>query len=345
MSAWEPIGDPTGGAAYGERNDPVTAMVGGSVISGLMGADAAKSAANTQAGAANSAAQAQLQASREANNMQWRMYQQNMQNQSPYLQAGGTALAALQSGLGLGGGGAQPGAQGNPVGAPGATNPDGSPANYSNTDYGPSGSATNAAANQFAGKFTDTFKPSDLTTDPSYKWRLEQGTQNLNSSAAARGMLGSGQNLKDVTNYGQDAASQEYQNAFNRFNTNQTNLYNRISGLAGMGQNTAVGMGAAGTAAAAQMGQNTMSGAASASNYLTSGASAQAAGQVGQANAVTGAINGGLGGWMNMQMLNRFAPGATAAPTPTDMTGFNTPQAAIQYPTSAPALGSGLYTP
>lgn len=352
MSAWEPIGDPTGGPAYGEFNDPVTAVVGGSIVSGIMGAGAARDAASTQAGAAREAAAAQLQASREANDLQWRMYQQSMQNQSPYLQAGGTALAALQSGLGLGGPQQGPNVQVSPGatavaggqnGQPGATNPDGTPAKYALTNYGPSSDATTNAANAFSGKFTETFKPSDLYTDPSYKWRLEQGTQNLNASAAARGMLGSGQNLKDITNYGQDAASQEYQNAFNRFNTNQTNLYNRISALAGMGQNTAVGMGAQGTAAAAQMGSNTMTGASNASNYLTSGASAQAAGQVGQANALSGAFNSGMGNWMGMQYLNRMSPMAT---TPTDMTGFQTAATPIQYPaTAAPGLGSGLYTP
>jgi hypothetical protein len=344
MSAWEPIGDPTGGPAYGEFNDPVTAVVGGSLISGVMGANAARGAADTQAGAARDAAAAQLQASREANDLQWRMYQQGQQNQAPYLQAGGTALAALQSGLGLGR------SQGLPSVTPGgggttttgATNPDGTPASYGLTNYGPASADTNAAADAYAGKFTETFKPNDLYTDPSYQWRLTQGTQNLNSSAAARGMLGSGQNLKDITNYGQEAASQEYQNAYNRFNTNQTNLYNRISALAGMGQNTAVGMGAAGTAAAAQMGQNTMTGAANASNYLTSGASAQAAGQVGQANAYGGAFNTGAQGWMQMQYLNKFSPVTT---TPTDMTGFSAASSPITYPNPAPGLGSGLYTP
>lgn len=320
------------------------AVIGGAVISGAMGSSAARSAASTQADAANNAAAQQLQASREANALQWRMYQQNMANQSPYLQAGGTALAALQSGLGLGGPQARPGSGGIPVAAPsggsgmlgmpdlsgvinntvaggantttsGPTNPDGTPAGYNLADYGPSSAATNAAANNFAGKFTETFKPSDLYTDPSYKWRLEQGTQALNSSAAARGMLGSGQNLKDVTNYAQGAASQEYQNAFDRFNVNQTNLYNRISALAGMGQNTAVGMGAQGTAAAAQMGQNTMSGASAAGNYLTSGASASAAGQIGSANAISGAINGGVGNWMGLQYMNKYTGAPTAGAT------------------------------
>jgi hypothetical protein len=250
------VGDPTGGAAYGERNDPVTAMVGGSLVSGLMGANAAQGAANTQAAAGRDASAAQLQATRETNAMQQAMFDKTQANQQPYLQAGGQGLKSLQEGL------------------------------------------------QAGGAFTQTFKPSDLTTDPSYQWRLNQGTQALNASAAARGLMGSGQNLKDITDYAQGSASQEYQNAFNRFNTNQSNLYNRISSLAGMGQNTAVGMAQQGNQAAQSMGQNTMAGVANSNNYLTGAAAANAAGQVGMANAFGGALSSAGQNWMGGQMLN-----------------------------------------
>lgn len=276
-----PVGDATGGAAYGEFNDPVTAMVGGSVITGLMGANAARGAADTQAGAARDAAAAQLQASREANALQKQMYEENVARQQPFVQAGMPSLEALKSGL-----------------APG-------------------------------GQFTQTFKPSDLYTDPSYQWRLQQGTANLNASAAARGLLGSGQNLKDITDYGQGAASQEYQAAFNRYQTNQGNLYNRLAGMAQMSQNAAAGVGSQGMQVAQGMGQNLMSGAAGASNYLTSGAAANAAGQVGAANAFTGAIQGGIGNWMGMQYLDAYKNRATPTTSGFQVPNVPTPGAPI----------------
>jgi len=262
MSAWEPIGDPTGGAAYGEYNDPVTAMAGATVVSGLMGANASRSAASQQADAATAAAQSQLAATRETNAQQQAQYQQNVERMAPYTGAGVGALNQLTTGL-----------------APG-------------------------------GQFTQNFRPSDLTTDPSYAWRMQQGTQNLNASAAARGLLGSGQNLKDITDYGQNAASQEYQNAFNRYQTQQSNLYNRISGLASLGENAAAGVGNQGIQVAQNIGQNTMTGMSNANNYMTSGATAGSAGTVGSANAISNALSGGIGQWQTMQYLNKFSPTA-----------------------------------
>lgn len=52
--------------------------------------------------------------------------------------------------------------------------------------------------------------------DPSYQWRMDQGMENLSRSSAARGMLGSGNVLAELTNYAQGAASQEYGAQFNR---------------------------------------------------------------------------------------------------------------------------------
>lgn len=52
--------------------------------------------------------------------------------------------------------------------------------------------------------------------DPSYQWRMDQGMENLSRASAARGMLGSGNVLAELTNYAQGAASQEYSAQFNR---------------------------------------------------------------------------------------------------------------------------------
>lgn len=58
--------------------------------------------------------------------------------------------------------------------------------------------------------------PSNIQNDPSYQFRLQQGNQAINRSAAAKGMLGSGNVLAELAKYGQGMASEEYGNQFNR---------------------------------------------------------------------------------------------------------------------------------
>lgn len=53
--------------------------------------------------------------------------------------------------------------------------------------------------------------------DPGYDFRLDQGNKGVTSNAATAGLLQSGDTLRGLTNYGQEAASQEYNNAFNRY--------------------------------------------------------------------------------------------------------------------------------
>lgn len=59
--------------------------------------------------------------------------------------------------------------------------------------------------------------PNAVTSDPSYKWRLNQGTEALENSAAARGGLLSGNTGRALVEYGQNAASQEYGAQFARW--------------------------------------------------------------------------------------------------------------------------------
>jgi hypothetical protein len=65
--------------------------------------------------------------------------------------------------------------------------------------------------------------------DPGAKYRLEAGLEAIKSAGAANQTLLSGSTLKALQKYGSDIASQEYQNAFNRYNTNLNNalrIYN-----------------------------------------------------------------------------------------------------------------------
>ena len=123
------------------------------------------------------------------------------------------------------------------------------------------------------GYFNETYTGQDLYDDPSYQFRLERGLDAVQSGAAAQGGLLSGATLKALQGYGQDMASQEYQNAYNRFNADQTNRYNRLSNIVGLGQNAAAQQGNAGMQTAQAVANNTMS-----------GANSQAAGQIAAGN-------------------------------------------------------------
>jgi hypothetical protein len=84
--------------------------------------------------------------------------------------------------------------------------------------------------------------------DPGYAFRLAEGQKALDRSAAARGGLISGGALKAAQAYGQDMGSQEYQNAFNRYQTERAAQLQPLQSLAGVGQTAANTLGtAAGT--------------------------------------------------------------------------------------------------
>jgi hypothetical protein len=135
------------------------------------------------------------------------------------------------------------------------------------------------------------FGMDQFQADPGYAFRLSEGQKALDRSAAARGGLISGSALKAAGRFGQEMGSQEYQNAFNRYQTERASQLAPLQSLAGIGQTTASNLGATGAANAQAVG-----------NYLTSGAAANAAGNVGAANAITG----GLGSYMNYNSSNNL---------------------------------------
>jgi hypothetical protein len=120
--------------------------------------------------------------------------------------------------------------------------------------------------------------------DPGYAFRLSEGMKALDRTAAARGGLLSGATLKGASRYGQDLASQEYQNAFNRYQTERAAQLNPLQSLAGIGQTSANTLTGAAGAYGAQTGQNLQDiGTARASGYLGgSNALSSAIGQAGQ---------------------------------------------------------------
>jgi len=195
----------------------------------LIGADAAKSAAATQADSA-----------REANALLYKMYQEQKGLQEPFRGAGITAQNRLLDLLGL---------------------------------------SQNKGAEGF-GRYSKDFGMSDFTADPGYAFRLAEGQKTLDRNAAARGGLISGGALKAATRYGQDMGSQEYQSAFNRYQTNRANQ------LAPLGSLLTSGQAAASNTAAAAGNYGTQAG-----GNITGAGAATAAGQVGSTNALTNALS------------------------------------------------------
>ena len=226
----------------------------GSAISGLLGANAATNAAQIQADAAKAASANQMAMFNTLNNQQ-----------APYRSSGYNAV--------------------NQIGAM-------MPGQY--TQYDASGKPIGQATG--SGYLTQQFGPEQFAAgiDPGYAFRLQQGQMaNQRASNLAGGLIG-GNALQGMQDYTQGMASQEYGNAFNRYQTQRTNIYNTLAGIAGIGQ-TAQGQ-------TNQMGQNV----ATAQGQLGVGsAAAQAAGQIGQANALGNAAGGVGNAYMLSQLLGQ----------------------------------------
>jgi len=94
----------------------------------------------------------------------------------------------------------------------------------------------------------EKFGMSQFQQDPGYAFRLSEGQKALDRQAAARGGLISGGALKAAQRYGQDMGSQEYTNAFNRYQTERASQLQPLQSLAGVGQSATNQLGqAAGT--------------------------------------------------------------------------------------------------
>lgn len=86
------------------------------------------------------------------------------------------------------------------------------------------------------GDFNKEFSMQDFLADPSYKFRQEEADKAISRVYGGTGSFLSGGALKGFAKYNQDLASNEFGNAFDRFNTNKTNRFNRFASLSGLGQ-------------------------------------------------------------------------------------------------------------
>ena len=210
-----------------------------SVISGILGAAASSSAADTQADSADRASATQL-----------KMYEEGRADTMPWRVAGSNALTQLQEKLRTG--------------------------------------------------------PGEYTKSPGYEARLAEGVNTLENSASARGGVLSGATAKALTRYGQDYATNDYQN----FLANYYQSLTPYQSLAGIGQTTAMQNAAQGNAVGANVGQN-----------MINAGNAQAAGTINTANAITGAANTGVNNYMMWKYMNSTP--AAAATTPTSISVGN----------------------
>lgn len=276
--------------------------VGTSAYSASQQSKAAKDAAKTQAGAADAATALQRE-----------MYEQGREDLQPWREAGMRALPQLERMIRQG--------PGQPFQGPAALDP--------------RRFAFDARPYQFTPP-----SPESLANDPGYQFRVRSGQQALEGSAAARGGLLSGGAMRGLTEFGQQLGSQEYQQAYGRAlgenqlaygralagneqrygrastgNQDQYNRalqawqaqqglqqtqYNRLAGLAGVGQQTAQYLGTLGSNYASNAGE-----------LALQRGNAMAAGQIGQANAWSNFANStsnALGGLAGMYMARPQTP-------------------------------------
>lgn len=109
------------------------------------------------------------------------------------------------------------------------------------------------------GEFNQKFQFSQ--DDPGYQFRLQEGQKALQRSKAAQGAVRGGGVLKALSRYGQGMASQEYQNAFDRFQSDRAQRFGMLSDLAKTGQTSAAQAIGAGNAYGAGVSNNNMAGA------------------------------------------------------------------------------------
>jgi len=194
--------------------------------------------------AAKKASKVQERAADKATESAERTLERQIELQEPFRRAGITAQDQIMQYLGIGGDKNAPG-------------------------YGSLGKS-----------FDELYGGDKFQQDPSYQFRVDEGVKALDRSAAARGMLQSGATLKGITRFGQREGSQEYQNAFNRYQVERAAKLNPLQSLMGSGQSAANVM----TGNVGQFGQN------ESANIYGAG-QARASGYIGSANALSNALN------------------------------------------------------
>ena len=241
------------GVGYGVGGTLLGAGIGAG-IGGMIGGSM------NQASAARDAAAAQQQAAAGATGLQRDIFNTINTQQAPYRGAGYGALNTLQSML---------------------------PGQYQQYDV--NGNPTTMATG--TGDLTRMFTAKDLTANlaPNYEFMLNQG---LGAVRQNTNVGGGGSNLNlGAVKFAEDYSKGAYQDALNNWRLQQGDIYNRLAGVAGIGQTGQSASNAAGTNFANAAGQ-----------LGVGSATAYGAGQVGSANAMAGIGNN----FMQAAMLSKY---------------------------------------
>lgn len=252
----------------------------GSIGSAAIGSSAASNAASTQASAAEQAAQLQYQESQNALQFQKDQWNTQQKNLAPWLSEGQSALANLKG-------------------------------------------LTSKPGSGLLTPWTETFVPpteAQAEQYPGYKFGLDQGTEALQNSAAAKGSLESGNTQEALTKFAQNYAQNDYTNVYDQamqqfnqrygiFENNQTNEFNKLAALSGMGQTAATTLGTEGQQASQNVGNIDLTTGAQQGQQINNAAAATASGYIGGANAWGGALSGGTNNLMNLALLNQIYGG------------------------------------
>ena len=214
------------------------------IVGAIVGAGASLIGGAMASSAASKAAKTQAKSADKATALQKQMYEEGVVRQKPFYEAGITGQNRLMDILGL----------------------------------------SDRKTAEGYGSAMRPFGMSDFEADPGYAFRMKEGLKSLDQQAAARGGLISGNALRGAQQYGQDLGSQEYQNAYNRYQTNRANVLNPLQSLLGQAQSTANTLGSAG--------QNY---ATNAGNTMMAAGAARASGYTGSADAWNRALGGAAG--------------------------------------------------
>lgn len=250
--------------------------------------------AGINAGASSAAASKRAQAQKEASAVQYQQFQEtkaalekaNKEAQGyikPYADVGGSALNELAYGMGL------------TTPTAGYTSANTQQGGLANFNYGQD------QYQQDVGYTPMVNSLADLQATPGYQFQLEQGLQGVNNSAAARGGLLSGANMKAINDYAQGQASTGYQNAWDRaqnaynnaFSRNFNNQQQKFTNLQSMANN---GQNAAGNQGQFAMTSGTALAGASQNygNNMSNLALASGQSQANNINQIGNAIGGGI---------------------------------------------------
>jgi hypothetical protein len=273
-------------------------------------------AADAQLQAANSAAAVQT----NALNFQKQQYNTTLQNQQPWYQTGVNALSQINELMGLPSPSsgtynsyAQLGPA--PTQMPGETRKAFKARQLAYTQQS-LGLQKNALISGESGGSATPNTSTALATlqqTPGYQFRMDQGMNALDRTAAAQGNLMSGGHTKDVLNYAQGLASDEY-----------TNQFNRLATLSGFGQTANQTNAATGVSTGTNVGntsnnlaQNALyAGNASASQYINS----------------ANAINGGINAYQNYNMYNNMTNALAAGKQQAQASPPSSGDMSVYYP-------------